>query len=118
MLLTAGMDGGLDSVARGEVGHHRRLHHAPLRRRLVRKQFVPSSPRLLDRPWSDAAPPIHAVFIYPAAEAPHYEIGYKAAAGFALGCCTFTGLWRWLEQRRATPTQEEASSAGDAENPL
>lgn len=39
------------------------------------------------------------VFIYPASQAPHYKIGYKAATAFAVACILLTGVFKLLEKR-------------------
>lgn len=58
---------------------------------------------------------MYLVFIYPAKQAPHYKIGYKAALGFCVASMAFTGVFRYLAQREKAklrsvadrPTREE-----------
>lgn len=39
------------------------------------------------------------VFIYPASEAPHYRIGYKAALAFGLASLFFTVVFAYQDRR-------------------
>jgi hypothetical protein len=55
---------------------------------LIRLQTVRLRPTLLT-----------AVFIYPASEAPHYRIGYKAALAFGLACLVFTTVFAIQDRR-------------------
>ena len=52
---------------------------------------------------------ISPVLIYPAAEAPHYKVGYKAAAAFAVASILFTWLFKHLAERRS-PVDVESGS--------
>jgi len=39
------------------------------------------------------------IFIYPTVSAPNYPAGFKVAAGFAVGCMLFAGVFWFLERR-------------------
>lgn len=61
------------------------------------------------------SPSLTAVFIYPAKQAPHYKIGYKAALGFCLGSMAFTAVFKVLAERekRKARAIEALQRAGD-----
>ena len=54
-----------------------------------------------------------AVLIYPASEAPHYKVGYKAAAGFCVASLLATAAFKYKDrqlrqrQRNMSDIQEE-----------
>jgi hypothetical protein len=54
------------------------------------------------------------VFIYPAAQAPNYPVGYKAAAAFAVACMGFTALFTYLCHRY--PIEDGVRDPMPAEN--
>jgi hypothetical protein len=42
---------------------------------------------------------ISPVLIYPASEAPNYQVGYKAAAAFCVACLIATGAFKYQDRR-------------------
>jgi hypothetical protein len=56
------------------------------------------------------------VFIYPAKQAPHYKIGYKAALAFCLASMTMTGVFKLFvmrEERRLRAAEERETEEAE-----
>ena len=114
-LFSIGLDGRPNTFPGRAIHHHRHDCHTGIRYRFVRQQWVLEVAQLMSCLPSNACSWLSTVFIYPASQAPRYHVGYKAAAGFALGSCLFTGLWWWTDTKSSVASGEEEEESRPSE---